>query len=141
VLGGESPVWFLDEVGDEELRALYSAAEALLFPSLEEGFGWPIVEAQACGCPVITTHKAPMTEVGGEGPLYLEEAEVSGSDAGGLQRGSERISALLGEPDGVRERRRAAGFANVRRFSAEKMLREYVALYEAAVTERRSALN
>ena len=58
-------------VGNEALAALYSGAELLLFPSLEEGFGWPIIEAQASGCRVVTTGKAPMTEVGGNAAFYL----------------------------------------------------------------------
>ena len=50
----------------KELEALYSTATALLYPSLNEGFGWSIIEAQACGCPVFTTNRAPMTEAGGD---------------------------------------------------------------------------
>ncbi|HEY1809910.1 MAG TPA: glycosyltransferase, partial [Acidobacteriaceae bacterium] len=47
-------------VSDDELRALYTGALALLFPSREEGFGWPVLEAQACGCAVITSNRPPM---------------------------------------------------------------------------------
>ncbi|MFC1789200.1 glycosyltransferase family 4 protein, partial [Thermodesulfobacteriota bacterium] len=53
----------LSNVTNEQLCALYSAAEALIFPSLSEGFGWPIIEAQACGCPVFTSNRRLMTEV------------------------------------------------------------------------------
>ena len=60
------------DITNEQLRALYSRAEALLFPSLAEGFGWPIVEAQACGCPVVTTGQPPMTEVGGDAASYID---------------------------------------------------------------------
>ncbi len=59
---------------EEDLRALYSCAEALLFPSLAEGFGWPVAEAQACGCPVVTSNRAPMTEVGGSGSTLHRSA-------------------------------------------------------------------
>jgi Glycosyltransferase len=55
----------LTKVDNEDLHALYSLADFLLFPSLAEGFGWPIAEAMACGCPVVTSNRAPMTEVGG----------------------------------------------------------------------------
>jgi glycosyltransferase involved in cell wall biosynthesis len=61
----------LDNVENEDLRALYSRATLMLFPSLQEGFGWPIIEAQACGCPVITSNRAPMTEIGGSGAIYI----------------------------------------------------------------------
>jgi len=59
------------EIGQTELNALYSAAEVLLFPSWHEGFGWPVLEALACGCPVITTNRNPMREVGGEAATYI----------------------------------------------------------------------
>jgi glycosyltransferase involved in cell wall biosynthesis len=57
---------------NEEIRAFYSTTDSLIFPSLQEGFGWPIAEAQACGCKVITTGRAPMTEVGGDAAIYIE---------------------------------------------------------------------
>ena len=53
---------------------LYSGATALIFPSSHEGFGLPIVEAMACGCPVVTTRKASLPEVAGEAALYLNDA-------------------------------------------------------------------
>jgi glycosyltransferase involved in cell wall biosynthesis len=62
----------VSNVSDVQLQALYSLAEALIFPSLYEGFGWPVAEAQACGCPVFTSNRAPMTEVGGDGAAYLD---------------------------------------------------------------------
>jgi glycosyltransferase involved in cell wall biosynthesis len=58
-----------------DLNALYSAAEFLLFPSLEEGFGWPIVEAQAAGCLVVTTDRPPMSEAAGDAAILIDPAE------------------------------------------------------------------
>lgn len=60
---------------NEDLRTLYSGAAALLFPSLYEGFGWPLIEAQSCGCPVITSNRPPMNEVAGDAALYIDPAE------------------------------------------------------------------
>jgi len=68
---------FMTDVSDKELSAIYSLAAILLFPSLEEGFGWPVAEAMACGCPVITTGIAPMTEVGGDAAVYIPRAGLS----------------------------------------------------------------
>ena len=65
----------LTNITNEDLRALYSKATALLFPSLREGFGWPIIEAQACGCPVFTSDRVPMTEVGGDAAIYLDPTD------------------------------------------------------------------
>jgi glycosyltransferase involved in cell wall biosynthesis len=116
-------------VGNRHLEALYSAAECLLFPSLAEGFGWPIVEAQACGCRVVTTRLAPMTEVGGDGPLYLDPSEVSG-EAAGATRAARKILSLLAEPDAARQQRLTLGTANTARFTTAGMIEKYVRLYE-----------
>ena len=62
---------------NEDLRSLYSGAAALLFPSLYEGFGWPLIEAQSCGCPVITSNRPPMTEVAADAALYIDPANES----------------------------------------------------------------
>jgi glycosyltransferase involved in cell wall biosynthesis len=64
-------IHFITGLSDDCINAAYSGASCLLFPSLEEGFGWPIAEAIACGCPVITTNEAPMTEVIGKANFFL----------------------------------------------------------------------
>ena len=119
-LGLQSRALELVEVANEDLRALYSTAEALLFPSLQEGFGWPIVEAQSCGCPVITTNRAPMTEVGGDGAIYIDPEEAPSA--------ADSIVTALAE----RERWRVAGFQNAVRFSRAAMVAGYVQCYRAA---------
>ncbi len=70
-LGLAEDVITLSNVSELQLQALYSLAEGLLFPSWHEGFGWPVAEAQACGCPVFTSDRAPMTEVGGDAAVYF----------------------------------------------------------------------
>lgn len=109
------------DADNEMLRALYSRANFLLFPSLAEGFGWPIAEAMACGCPVVTTGRAPMTEVGGEAALYLDDP----ADAAGCAR---RIVDAMGS----RERRVALGFAQAARFDAAAMQTGYLAVVAQA---------
>ena len=64
----------LGYVSDDDLAGLYSSATALIFPSRYEGFGLPILEAMACGCPVVTTREASLPEVAGEAALYLNDA-------------------------------------------------------------------
>jgi len=61
---------------DDQLMCLYSLADMLVFPSLHEGFGWPPLEAMACGCPVITTRKASLPEVCGEACMYVDPRDV-----------------------------------------------------------------
>jgi glycosyltransferase involved in cell wall biosynthesis len=116
----------LAPVTDALLQSLYSGAQALLFPSLCEGFGWPVLEAQACGCPVITADNTSLPEVAGEGAL-LVDAEDSAALA-------EAVLALL-EP-ARRQHLVAAGFENLRRFQTSRMLQEYSELYEQALEQR-----
>jgi len=69
--GYKENVYTIDTITDEYINAAYSGALVLLFPSIAEGFGWPIAEGMASGCPVITTADAPMTEVGGDAATYV----------------------------------------------------------------------
>jgi glycosyltransferase involved in cell wall biosynthesis len=59
-------------LSDEELRLAYAGAVALLFPSRYEGFGLPVAEAMACGCPVITTPLSSLPEVAGDAAIYID---------------------------------------------------------------------
>ena len=70
-LGIKDNVVFTNFVSDQEMPAIYSGAEALLFPSLYEGFGLPILEAMACGIPVITSNVSSMPEVAGAAAVYV----------------------------------------------------------------------
>ena len=85
---------FLTRVSNEQLCALYSRAEALLFPSLRERFGWPIVEAQACGCPVVTSDRPPMNCLGGSATLLANPEDPADF--------AERLQRLLSEEPAAR---------------------------------------
>ena len=120
--GLQPKVRVLSYVEREDLCALYSSATALLFPSLHEGFGWPILEAQACGCPVFTSNRPPMmTEIGGDGAVYIDPESP------------EETAATILENLPHMSQMRKAGFANVRRFSPEKMVAGYLNAYAAAI--------
>jgi glycosyltransferase involved in cell wall biosynthesis len=108
---------------NEELEALYGNALALLFPSLEEGFGWPILEAQACGCPVIATDRPPMSEVAGEAAIFIDPADP--------QAAARAIATGLKGRDQLR----AAGFKNLERFEEEAIADQYCAFYEAILKQ------
>lgn len=62
----------VDYVTDDDLAALYGSALCLAFPSRTEGFGLPVLEAMACGCPVVASNAASMPEVGGDAVLYAD---------------------------------------------------------------------
>ena len=79
-------VKYVGYISDEELRALYENAGVFVFPSLYEGFGIPVIEAMACGCPVIASNTASLPEVCGDAALY-----VSPHDAPGLAQAIERV--------------------------------------------------
>lgn len=64
-------IYSLNDIQDDLISSAYSGASVFLFPSIAEGFGWPIAEAMACGCPVITTNEAPMTEVAGDAAFLI----------------------------------------------------------------------
>ena len=64
-------------LGDEELRVAYAGAEALVFPSRYEGYGLPVLEAMACGCPVITTPLSSLPEVAGDAALYVDPDDAA----------------------------------------------------------------
>jgi glycosyltransferase involved in cell wall biosynthesis len=69
-------IHFIEGLADNFINTAYSGASCLLFPSLDEGFGWPIAEAMASGCTVITTNKAPMSEVGGAAAFYVDKKPI-----------------------------------------------------------------
>jgi glycosyltransferase involved in cell wall biosynthesis len=73
-------VFIIGHISDEELINMYSSADLYLYPSLYEGFGLPILEAQACGCAVLTSDKTSCPEVAGEGSAIvdpLSKSEIS----------------------------------------------------------------
>jgi glycosyltransferase involved in cell wall biosynthesis len=84
-LGVMERVVEVEEPPNELLEALYNCALALLYPSRSEGFGWPIIEAQACGCPVVCSDREPMSEVGGAAALTAD-IEDEAAFAGALLR-------------------------------------------------------
>ena len=73
----ENRIVWLGYVPDDLLPNLYSEATAFIFPSLYEGFGLPMIEAMACGCPVISSNRASLPEIGGEVALFIDPLEIS----------------------------------------------------------------
>ena len=118
----------LEAVGlsNEQLNALYSCALATLFPSLEEGFGWPIVEAQACGCPVVITDRPPMNEVAGGAAILIDPAEPTTA--------ARTIACALEDTTGTRAR----GLRNAASYTTERMLEQCEVLYRDIVNAYRA---
>lgn len=96
-------------VPDNLLPALYRQAEVFVLPSLYEGFGMPILEAMACGCPVVTSNVSSMPEVAGEAAVLVEPIDT------------ESIAAGIKEALGRREDLTRRGLRRARQFSWEKV--------------------
>jgi glycosyltransferase involved in cell wall biosynthesis len=120
-LGVMERVVEVEEPPNELLEALYNCALALLYPSRSEGFGWPIIEAQACGCPVVCSDREPMSEVGGAAALTAD-VEDEAAFARALLR--------LTDP-AERARWSARSLQNAERFRVEQMIGQYLALYRS----------
>jgi len=119
-LGIETQVKFLGYVEDRKLPVLYSRAIALVFPSLFEGFGLPILEAQACGCPVITSNISSMPEVAGKGALFVDPYSVESIKDGMVKIMNKDLRFKIKD----------SGFNNVKRFSWEKCAKETLKVLE-----------
>jgi glycosyltransferase involved in cell wall biosynthesis len=112
-------------VSDDELAAYYRGAVALVYPSLVEGFGLPVLEAMACGTPVITSATTATREVAGNAALLLPDP----LDARALAR---RMLDLL-ESDTLRRRLLRAGIERARGFSWQNVCTQTLATYQDAV--------
>ncbi|WP_340690726.1 glycosyltransferase family 1 protein [Hydrogenobacter thermophilus] len=119
--GLEGKVVFLDYVPTEELPYLYSRAEALVFPSLYEGFGLPLIEAMACGCPVITSDIPPLREVCGESAYYVNPYHKD-SIAEGIYR--------LFMDHTLKSKLATMGIERAKMFSWERSADEHVRVFE-----------
>ncbi len=120
-LGLQDAVRFPGYVADADLPALLSGARCFAFPSLYEGFGFPVLEAQACGAPVLAASTSSLPEVAGHGALLVHPLDPDAIAAGLLR--------LVGEP-ALRAELAAAGFANLPRFSWQRCAAETLAALE-----------
>lgn len=117
-------IFTLSNITDEYINVAYSGALALLFPSIAEGFGWPIAEAMGCGCPVITTDEAPMTEVGGDAAKYIPVMPINTNEV--LQWANSSAVVLNDIISAGMERYMIIekGLANVHRFETSNAINE-----------------
>jgi glycosyltransferase involved in cell wall biosynthesis len=110
-------------VSDQELVALYSGADCFLFLSLDEGFGFPPLEAMACGCPVLASARGSLPEVLGDAALLVEPDAGEAADA---------LARIL-EDGALRADLRARGLERARKFSWEACARATAGVYRTAI--------
>jgi len=110
----------------EDVPLLLNGAEVLVFTSKYEGFGFPILEAMACGCPVITSNVSSMPEVAGDAAILVnpeDENEIA-----------EAIGNVL-KDDNIKKQLREKGFEEVKKFSWEKVAKETLKVIEGVLRE------
>lgn len=123
----EDSVYFLGHVPDDDLIALYQRALCLVFPSLYEGFGLPVLEAMTAGCPVITTTSSSLPEVAGDAALLVDPLNAK-----------EMATAMqqVLQDEALRMRMIATGRIQASRFSWEETARLHRNIYLKAATSR-----
>ena len=125
-LGVAERVIELENISNEVLEALYAVAHAMLFPSKAEGFGWPVLEAQVCGCPVVCSDRTSIPEVAGGAAFVHDIADEAGF--------AESLLQLL-DP-AVRQDLRTRGLANAAKLTTERMIDGHVEIYRRILAAR-----
>ena len=113
-------VIFTDHISDELLIALYNRALVFLYPSLFEGFGLPLLEAMACGCPVVASNTSCIPEVAGDAGVYIDPYSADDFISG--------VKRILDDAD-LRKRCIEKGLERVKKFSWMKMTQEILEIY------------
>jgi glycosyltransferase involved in cell wall biosynthesis len=123
-LGLEGRVLFTGYVVSEDLPALYTGALAFVFPSLYEGFGMPVLEAMACGAPVVASNTSSLPEVAGDAALLVDPTDVAALSAA--------LSRMAGDA-ALRCELRGRGLVQAARFSWDRCARETLAAMNEAM--------
>lgn len=124
IYADNSKIHILGFINNEELGTIMSIADILLLPSFSEGFGLPILEAQACGVPVITSNISSMPEVAGKGALMVDPYSVENI--------SQAIKKIINNQE-IRQNFIKDGFENVKKFSWKKTAEATVKVYQKSI--------
>ncbi len=120
-LGLQHDVLFPGFIDDADLPALYSAATFFAYPSLYEGFGLPLLEALACGTPVLTADNSSLPEAGGPGALYVQATDVTSIAEGIVKMATDGT---------LRQTLRSAGRAHAQTFTWDRSAQQLHHAYE-----------
>lgn len=134
-------VLFCQGLDADTLQAAYSLCAAFLFLSLAEGFGWPIVESQACGALVLTTDEAPMNEVGGPAAYLVPRLHADADRRAWVQAACDTLAQVLALSPEARCARAVQAQAWASRFDQGAAIEGYLAIYrQALASPQRSAV-
>lgn len=114
-------------VAENDMAALYSAASALVFPTLYEGFGFPVLEAMQCGTPVITSNSSSLPEVAGDASLLIDPRDIPAI--------AEAIERIMSD-DVLRSDLVTRGYEHARRFTWERAAEQTLLTLETAATSK-----
>ncbi len=114
----------LRDVPQDDIIQFYSSAEALVFPSLDEGFGLPVLEAMQCGCPVITSSCASLPEVAGDAAILVDPYSI--------EEISSAMKEIITSPQ-RREELREEGFRRVKNYSWEETAQKTMTVYRGTL--------
>lgn len=117
-------------VSDHQLNALYQESACLVFPSLLEGFGWPIVEAQACGSPVLILDRPPMNEIAGEAGRRIPPPDQSDAWS---RSGAAALEEIIRREETERQAAREAAMANATRFDPDRWRNRILDVYRSVL--------
>lgn len=123
-------VQFFQGIDNQALQAAYSISHVFIFPSLAEGFGWPIIEAQASGCIVLTTDAAPMNEIGGPAASYIPLLKLTDDVHAWVLKGANTLKLMLNMPEIQRRDLVEKGLAHVAQFNADDAIEGYLKTYQ-----------
>lgn len=120
-LGLQKEIIFTGSVADADLSLIYRAADVFVFPSLYEGFGYPILEAMDCGAPVVVANNSSLPEVAGDAGLYIDS--LNPKDI------ADKIFQVISSPV-LAEKLKNLGFEQAKKFTMENMIKKYIEVYE-----------
>jgi glycosyltransferase involved in cell wall biosynthesis len=130
-------IYFFTNARDNVVHLAYAGATVFLFPSKAEGFGWPVAEAMACGCPVVTTDEAPMTEVAGDAAFLVPRRPFDPSKtAAWAQEAGKAIAKVVDLSPSERQKVIDAGLNNAKRFDTENALDKIEVIYREILSAR-----
>ncbi len=120
-------VVFTGKLRDEEIIELYNRSEFFVFPSLYEGFGFPPLEAMACGCPVIVSNVSSLPEVVGDAGIFVDP--YSFEDIASKM-------VLLANNERLKEELKEKGFMRIKQFSWDKAAEEHIKVFKEVLEEK-----